>query len=208
MLFAAQSYDTAFTESTFNDPTACIAMGIFEQNGRRCGMLLDAWTKRMEYPALRKRVMSDWKATYGGDKTDALNPPRRADIIVLEDKGSGISLRQDLLSANVPVFKYNPGKADKYSRAHAAAPLLELDCIYVMESRKEPGETVMWARDFLKQLEEFPNAEHDDYVDAFTQLMIYFRDAGWLQLDYVLEDPPAESDYDEKRRAKRNPYGG
>jgi predicted phage terminase large subunit-like protein len=208
--FLLQSYDTAFTDKTANDPTACTVWGTFLHNKKKCAMLLDAWDKNLNYPELRKKAIADFKALYGGRKTerggtDPLHPPRRADLILMEDKGSGISLLQDLRAARLPVHAYNPGRADKWSRAQQALPLYELDLIYIPESTKRPGEVISWAQSFLRQLTAFgPKvAAHDDYVDTFTQVMIYLRDNNLLELPQLEEDESEERDY---TKQKGNPY--
>jgi predicted phage terminase large subunit-like protein len=210
--FLLQSYDTAFTDDTANDPTACTVWALFYHATikKKCAMLLDAWDEHMNYPELRKKVIADYKALYGGRKNergayDQLHPPRRADLILLEDKGSGISLVQDLRAARLPVHKYNPGKADKWSRAQQALPIYELDLIYIPESTKRPGQPIAWAEAFVRQLTAFgPKiTAHDDYVDTFTQAVIYMRDSAMLELPVVEEDEPKEVDYKGK---KGNPY--
>lgn len=208
--FIVQSYDTAFTKQTHNDPTACSSWGVFYQRDddkeRACVMLLDAWSDHLAYPALRKKLLDDWKAEYGGIQGDPNHPSRRADTLLIEEKGSGQSIIQDLRIANVPVIPYNPGRADKIARAQTAAPLLESGCFYLLESKKEAGKAIRWARDFLEQLEQFPNGEHDDYADTFTQLAIYLRDAGFLTLRTIDLEGPIDVDYGSLKKAKGNPY--
>lgn len=204
--FVLQSYDTAFTEKTANDPTACSVWGIFKRkDGLKCGLLLDAWDDNLNYPALRKRAMADYKARYGGIPGDQLHPGRRPDCVLVEEKGSGISLLQDMRAARLPVHAYNPGRADKYARAQMALPLYELDIFYVLESPKRPGEPISWANGFVNQLTTFGHkvSAHDDYVDTFTQAVIYFRDAALLELKGIPEDEELEADY---RRKRGNPY--
>lgn len=202
-----QSYDTAFTADTANDPTACTVWGIFEHKRRKCALLLDAWDEHISYPSLRPKFIADWKAKYGGIKDDQMHPARRPDILLIEEKGSGIALVRDLRAAGIPVSTYNPGKSSKTQRAHLASPLLELDVIYVLESKKEHGKPITWARPFIAQCEQFPNAEHDDYVDTFTQAMIYFKDTNILELPESEPEEAEEVDYNAIRKAKTNPYG-
>lgn len=208
--YVVQSYDTAFTDKTENDPTACTVWGIWEDKVKgiivRKAMLLEAWTDHLRYPELRKKVMEDWKAKYGGRKNDPLHPSRRADVVLVEDKGSGQSVVQDLQQANVPVVRYNPGRADKTARAALASPMLELDLFYVLESGRDPGKAITWARPLLEQCEQFPNGEHDDLVDTFTQATIYLRDQGFLELPEIPQDVPEEIDYTERKK-RVNPYG-
>jgi predicted phage terminase large subunit-like protein len=208
-----QSYDTAYTEDTQNDPCACSVWGIFGVQDpntgklKRCAILMDSWAEHLSWPILRPRVMKDWSQQYGGDKKDPLNPARKPDTIIIEEKGSGISLIQDLRQSRVPVVAYNPGRASKVTRAHLAAPLLETNCFYVLESSREPGKPVMWAREFLLQLEQFPNAEHDDYVDTFTQTAIYLQRSEFLDMPKVEVEKPTERDYNTERKKRTNPYG-
>ena len=201
--YILQSYDCAFTEKTTGDPTACTVWAIFTHNGKRNAMLIDAWDEHLSYPELRKRAVNDWTTEYGGMTKDSpYSRARRPDRILVEAKASGQSLIQDLRLAKVPVIGYNPGLADKISRAHQASPTLELDMIWIPESAKNPGHFVSWANKFVKQLEKFPVADHDDYVDTFTQAIIYFKNDGWFEL------PQARDIDDPKPRAKEriNPY--
>ena len=197
-----QSYDTAFEEKESNDPSACSVWGVFEHKGKRGAMLLDAWADQLAYPALRKKVVDEWHSVYGKTKE---RKGKKADVVLIEKKASGQSLLQDLRAANIPAVPYLP-IGGKVPRAHQMAPVLELDCLWIPESNKEPGEFVTWARPFVDQCEKFPNAEHDDYVDTATQAIIYLRDGGWFELDKAPEDEVEEVDYHAKKRAGQNPY--
>lgn len=200
--YILQSYDTAFTEKTTNDPTACTVYGIFSDKGKRGVMILDAWSDHFDYPDIRSRIIADWKSVYGGD--DKGRKGRKPDAMLIEDKGSGIALIQELRSHNIPALSYNPGRADKISRAHQIAPILDLGCVWVLESAKRPGQWVSWADELKNQLERFPNSDHDDYVDTVTQAFIFLRDSSMLELDYFEGDPIEEADYYSSKR--ENPY--
>lgn len=201
--YILQSYDCAFTEKTSGDPTACTVWAMFTHNGKRNVMLIDAWDDHLSYPELRARAIKDWGTEYGGMTKDSPHSrARRPDRVLVEAKASGQSLLQDLRLAKVPAVPYNPGLADKISRAHQAAPTLELGMVWVPESGKNPGQPVSWAAAFLKQLAKFPVAEHDDYVDTFTQAIIYLKNSQWFEL-------PQARDVDEPRRketSRTNPY--
>ncbi len=201
--YILQSYDCAFTEKTTGDPTACSVWAIFTHKGIRNAMLIDAWDEHLSYPDLRARAVKDWTTEYGGMTKDSpYSRAKRPDRILVEAKASGQSLLQDLRLAKVPAVGYNPGQADKVSRAHQAAPTLELGLLWVPESGKNPGHPVTWAAAFLKQLGKFPVAEHDDYVDTFTQAIIYLKNDGWFEL-------PQARDVDEPRISNKpriNPY--
>jgi predicted phage terminase large subunit-like protein len=201
--YILQSYDCAFTEKTTGDPTACSVWAMFTHKGARNAMLIDAWDEHLSYPDLRARAVKDWTTEYGGMTKDSpYSRAKRPDRILVEAKASGQSLLQDLRLAKVPAVGYNPGQADKVSRAHQAAPTLELGLLWVPESKKNLGQPVSWAASFLKQLGKFPVAEHDDYVDTFTQAVIYLKNDGWFEL-------PQAKDIDEPRiinKTRVNPY--
>jgi len=201
--YILQSYDCAFTEKTTGDPTACTVWAVFTHNGQRNIMLIDAWDEHLGYPDLRARAIKDWTTEYGVmSKENPYARARRPDRILVEAKASGQSLLQDLRLAKVPAIGYNPNNADKISRAHQAAPTLELGLVWVPESSKIPGQPVTWAEGFLRQVAKFPVAEHDDYVDTFTQAVIYLRNERWFEL-------PKAKDIDEpkvKPKQRVNPY--
>ena len=181
--YILQSYDCAFTEKSTGDPTACTVYAIFTHEGSRQVMLIDAWSEHLSYPDLRSRAVKDWAMEYGGlSDTNPFGKAKRPDRILVEAKASGQSLLQDLRLAKVPAIGYNPGNADKISRAHQAAPTLELGLCWIPESKKTPGHPVSWASGFISELNKFPVGKHDDYVDTYTQAIIYFKNDGWFSL--------------------------
>lgn len=200
--YVLQSYDTAFTKDTANDPTACTVWGIFWFEGRNNAMLIDCWQDFMEYPELRSRVIKDWSSKYCGDKRDPANKPRQADLCLIEKKGSGQSLLQDLRMTQVKFAEYNPGLADKVARAHLITPLLDGGVVWVPES-KGGNAWVTWATWLQKQMERFPNDEHDDGVDTMTQALRYLRDAGFLTLKESQREDPRKPELPKERV---NPY--
>lgn len=203
--YIIQSYDTAFTEKTHNDPTACTVWGVFEDaKSNFCIMLLDAWQDHIKYPDLRERVTEEYNAKYGGIAGNPMQPGQGPDLVLIEEKGSGITLIQDLNRTRVPVRAYNPGRMDKVQRLHAVSHLPCNGRVYLLESKKVPGEPVTWATDFVTEVCVFPLSLHDDYTDTFSQVLALLRDQNWLTIDPVEK----EDDYaDPKERTeRRNPY--
>lgn len=213
--YILQSYDTAFTELEENDPTAMTAWGVFGyledtkhgKEPRTGAMLLECWEKWMDYPTLRQKMITDYKAgEYGGDDNDPGNKPRHVDRVLIEDKASGKSLVQDLRSlARVPVLPFNPGHSSKVARGHEASPHLEAGNMWLLESKVEKGKIIKWARPFVDHLEAFPNGEHFDYADTFTQAIIYLARTRHLTLPSVREEVDLEHDYHADKKV--NPYG-
>lgn len=205
--YIVQSYDTAYTEKTHNDPTAQSAWGVFQdEKGQFCVLLLDAWDEHLQYPDLRKKVQSEFKAIYGGDPDNAHKPGQKADIALIEEKGSGITLIQDLQRAGVAIRAYNPGKMDKVQRMHAISHLVANGRVYIMESAKVPGEFVTWATEFIEQVCLFPMALHDDYADTFSQMLALLRDQDWLSIDPKEIEEHYADEKDEDKGRSRNPY--
>lgn len=203
--YIIQSYDTAFTEKTHNDPTAHQTWGVFRptNDSPHCVMLLDAWIDHLKYPDLRDKVTNEFKNTrYGGNDNNPYDKGQPVDIVLIEEKGSGITLIQDLQRAGIPVRAYNPGKMDKVQRLHAVSHLVANGRCYIPESTKVPGEFRTWATDFVTELCTFPNSLHDDQVDAFSQALSLLRDQTWLTID------PAEVEehYADEQKKKVNPY--
>lgn len=202
--YIVQSYDGAYDDdaTSSNDPSACTVWGIFEHAGIRAAILLDAWDDHLGYPDFRKKVLEEWHSEYG--KTDR-RKGKKPDTVLVENKSSGISILQDLRRANIPAVPYNPGRMSKVQRAHAVSAVHELGIIYILESKKDPGKPITWARPFVDQVAKFPNAEHDDYVDTYTQALTFLRDGGQLEMPIAELDLVEEYDYAEKRRSF-NPY--
>lgn len=202
IIYVLQSYDTAFTEATENDPTGCLVFGVFRPGPDEpfAVMILDAWTDHMKYPDLRKKTQDDYRATYGPGEA-------AVDLMVIEDKGSGITLIQDLQRAGLPVRKYNPGRPDKTMRLHSISHLVYNGLVYIPESKQVSGEFVTWAEEFLREVCSYPNSPHDEYVDCLSQGLAVFRDQEWLSVDKPEEKNPYEDDdVWESSSARVNPY--
>lgn len=242
-----QSYDTAFTEKTWNDPTACTVWGVFNARtvfsaqqilhlGIRfpwVALLLDAWCDRLHYPDLRARVVADFKLTYGAGVAPAgkpligptrgnAYPGRKVDLVLVEDKGSGISLLQDLTRANIPCHGYNPGRESKTARAHMTSHFVRNGSVWLPESSayERQGQPRDWAEPFLSQVCAFNGDPqlirdaqagrarglhddyHDDYVDTMTQTLAYLGDMGWIKSDI----PPPEQLPTTAPKSRGNPY--
>lgn len=197
--YVVQSYDTAFTDRTNNDPTACTVWGIFRPSEDKgaCVMLLDAWGDYLTYPDLKPRLLDEYESLYG-------EPGKKVDLMLIEDKGSGISLIQDLQRAGVMVRAYNPGRADKMQRLHMVANIIAAGRVYIPESMVHEGMPRDWAEPFINQMCSFPESTHDDYVDSCTQALRLLRDMNFLNID----PPPPDTDMyiDERKPRRVNPY--
>jgi predicted phage terminase large subunit-like protein len=198
--FVIQSYDTAFTEKTQNDPTACSVWGVFKSEGRWCVLLLDCWEEWLEYPQLKRKVIEEYNSMYG-------DPPRGVDMILIEDKGSGIALRRDLQQSGLPARAYNPGKADKIQRMNMVSYLVENGLVYLPESDKEErrGKPRSWVDPFVEQLTMFPNSKRDDWADTFSGCLWILKDMSLIADKPTYEEEEEMETWD-KEDERRNPY--
>ena len=214
--FIVLSLDTAYTEATRDkktgdaDPTACAVFGLFYVKRTAHVILLDCWDEHLGLPELIRRVKREMNTPYGDDEDNALIKPlfgsgkpltsgRKPDVLLIEDKGSGISLRQMLAEAKLEAYAYNPGRADKLSRLHIVSPIFSQRRVWLPESDKLPGKPRTWCEPLLAQLCAFTgegSTKHDDYVDATSQAMRLLIDKGLLKLvkePLVHAPPPKEA---------------
>ena len=195
------SLDTAYTEKSLDkkgdpDPTACGVFGVFRHGNQNHVMLLDCWDEHLGLPALMRKVKKELQVAYGDDEDQALIRPmfgsdkprtsgRKPDILLIEDKGSGISLRQMLSEAGIEAYAYNPGRADKLSRLHIVSPVFAQKRVWLPESEKHAGQPRTWCEPLVAQLCAFTgpgSVKHDDYVDVSTQALRLCLDKGLIAL--------------------------
>jgi len=193
--FILMSLDTAFTEKAMNkktkepDYTACQVWGLWDHDGHPNMLLLDAWRDHLGFPQLVERVKKERAFTYGDSdepliktylgRNSAGHQGRQPDLILIEDKGSGISLRQQLAVEDIIATPYNPGKMDKLSRLHAVSPLFAAKRVWAVESDRHPGRPRSWADPVITAVCSFHGAgsiRHDDEVDVCTQALRWFKD--------------------------------
>lgn len=221
--YVIMSLDTAFTQKTLDkkthdaDPTACQVWGLFEDPpGYNNVILVDAWDDHLGFPDLLKRVKREKDIRYGEEQDKPLlahplfQTPKRPhdtgrapDVILIEEKGSGISLRQALAYEGIDTQAYNPGRQDKLTRLHAVSHLFCAGRIWMMESRdpKRKGQLTQFGEAVLRQLTTFKgegSIKHDDHVDACTQAIRYLSDRNFMPVSLTAQemeedasDPPA-----------------
>jgi predicted phage terminase large subunit-like protein len=218
------SLDTAFTEDTRDSKTgdadysACSVWGLYRRDKGVGILLLDCWQERLGLPDLVDKVKSELKVRYGGDDAPMITPMwgspalrdagRGVDTLIIEDKGSGISLRQVLAREGIMAMAYNPGRADKLARLHAISHLFSHAFVFIPESETRPGQFKTWAEPLVEQVCSFSgkgSIPHDDLLDSTTQALRYLADYARMSATEEMEDPDDVTvDYTKKRG---NPYG-
>jgi predicted phage terminase large subunit-like protein len=199
--YIVQSYDCAFSEKTYNDPTAMTTWGVFKPlDGPMSVLLIDCWAEHLDFPKLKPKVLDEWRVSYGEGK-DA----KRPDLILVEDKAAGISLVQELRHAHLPVRAWNPGKADKMQRLQITASIFATKRVWLPESSVRKGYVKDWCEGFLSQICAFPDSTHDDYVDSATQAIRLLKDMGFLDIN---PEPryDDDDDYYDAQPKRVNPY--
>jgi len=233
------SLDTAFTEATHDkksqkgDPTACSVWGLFGVKRTRSELdpeelnilLLDCWEEWLGLPALIKRVKKEMVLTYGDADEPLIKPRivdkehrprhqgRKPDLILIEEKGSGISLRQSLATENILTHGYNPGAEDKLSRLHIVSPLFSAHRIWAVESEVRRGTFKTWADPLITQVCSYVgegSTDRDDLLDTTTQALRLIMDKFFGPLT-VKVDPEEVKRTEaalevDRRKRKKNPY--
>jgi predicted phage terminase large subunit-like protein len=126
--------------------------------------LLDLWRERVDYPQLRY-------AAY------RLREKYPAATLLIEDKGSGTSLIQDLRADNVSVIGINP-EGDKLTRVAKISAQFEADSVFF--PRNAP-----WLNSLKAELLGFPNVKYDDQVDSVSQALSWIKQHRQYQISFA-----------------------
>ena len=176
--YMIQSWDTAFTKSERSDYSACVTLGVFYMNENIEDphiILLDAFQKRMEFPELKDKAQSHYQYW-------------EPDTLLVEAKAAGAPLVFELRQMGIPVTEYTPSRGtrqvsnDKFARLNSVTDLFRSGKVWAPDTR--------WAYELIEQMAAFPNAEHDDLVDATVQALLRFRQGGFLRLQSDERDEP------------------
>jgi len=85
---------------------------------------------------------------------------------IIEDKANGPAIIDALRNELSGIVPMSP-QGSKLARAQAAAPELEAGNYWLPQTQ--------WAEEFIEECAAFPNAAHDDQVDAWSQAACRFR---------------------------------
>lgn len=152
------SWDTASKADELND----YSVGITALVKKDVFYILNVVRARLLYPDLKKRIIAE-KARW------------KPDYILIEDKGSGTSLLQDLRGSGVYARPIEP-KGDKIVRMSACTAIIESGSVYLPRSAP-------WLDELESELSAFPLGVHDDQVDALSQLINWYKTGSRYTLD-------------------------
>lgn len=234
--YIVMSLDTALTEETRDkttgdpDYTACSVWGLFQFEKRANAMMIDAWRARLGFPELLARVKDELKSEYGQMETPIVRPligpaqvaleTKKIDLLLIEDIGSGKTLRQVMASQGVMAYAYNPGRAKKIERLHAVSHLFAggssgAGVVWMTEGRRmnkdgsytATGDFSSWAQPVVEQLVTFSgegSIPHDDDMDAAVQALRLLSDRNLL--DTIRKREGADVNATPPRPEAANPY--
>ena len=148
------SWDTAYKEKEINDPSVAEIFDVID--GKI--YLVDVIRERVAFTKLQELASQ-------------LNEAWRPNTHVVEDRGSGTSLIQWMQENNIPVEAMEP-EGNKVIRADNEAPQINAGLVYIPDDEIAPN----WLDEFLSELQQFPNAPHDDMVDAMSQGLKFIRE--------------------------------
>jgi predicted phage terminase large subunit-like protein len=177
--FVISSWDTAQKKTERSDYSAMTTWGVFQAEDPETGkavsnlILLANYKARLEFPTLKQKV----KQFYDEDQPDTL---------LVEDKGSGISLIQEFRAMGTPVENFSYGRGakgvsnDKVARANLVSDIFASGYVWRPPLRS--------AEEVVEECAEFPYGEHDDYVDSVVQALLRFRSGGLIRTARDEED--------------------
>ena len=146
------AWDTASKVEETNDYSASVTFG--RLGGQ--AWLLEVFRDKLEYPELKEAIRQRQKR-------------HRADVVLIEDAGSGQNLLADLKRDGL--FKVQGVKAQQHKelRLRAATSMMAEGRIYFPKQE-------MWSAAFEGELLSFPIGRHDDMVDAFVHAITWMKE--------------------------------
>ena len=150
-LTVVQSWDTASKADQHHDYSVCTTWGIRGDDL----FLLDVERARLDFPSLKRRIIDHARQW-------------QAQTLLIEDKGSGTALIQQLRSEPNGICyptAFVP-KDDKLTRFHAQSAWIEAGHVWLPEQAS-------WLEELRLELASFPQGRNDDQVDSISQFLAW-----------------------------------
>jgi len=169
-----QSWDTASKAEDHNDYSVCTTW-LIKKNKY---YLLHVFRKRLEYPDLLKRIKIQANSHH-------------VDVILIEDKGAGTSVLQELKrNTELNVIGIEP-QGDKATRLYTVTPIIEAGRVFLKEDAS-------WLDIYLHEMLLFPKGKHDDQVDSTSQFLQWADKHGEPEsFEVFIAYSPYRHDYDD-----------
>jgi predicted phage terminase large subunit-like protein len=145
------SWDTAQSSHELADYSACVVLLVRKETV----YILDVVRERLEYPDLIRVVLKHHRGWR--------NAGCSSYALLIERKGSGLSLIQDLQRQNIHPIGINP-EGDKIMRMAAQTAPIEAGAVHLPTRAG-------WLDEFKKEILSFPKSRHDDQIDALSQAL-------------------------------------
>src|SRR5262249_59077591 len=110
--------------------------------------------ERLEYPDLKRKVTAVYRTWRSASSNCEL---------IIEDRGSGMSLIQDLKRESINAIAVDP-EGEKAMRMNAQTARIEAGSVFLPH---QAG----WLDDFRAEILPFPAGRYSDQVDAFSQAL-------------------------------------
>ena len=175
--YIIMSLDAAGETHNRADYTALTTWGVFmyeggvkDADGKDIGtpnaynlILLNSIKRRVEFTELKKLAMEEYQTW-------------EPDAFIVEKKGAGAPLYQELRRTGIIVQEYTPhrGSGDKTARLNSVADIIRSKLVWVPQTR--------WAEELVEEVAAFPFASHDDLVDSTVMVLMRFRQGGFIRL--------------------------
>jgi predicted phage terminase large subunit-like protein len=144
------SWDTAMSAGELSDYSACVVLQVKGETA----YVLDVVRERLEFPDLRRKIVEVHRRWRNNTNSYAL---------LIEDKGSGMSLIQELKREGIRAIGVKP-TMEKILRMNAHTARIEAGSVHVPRQAS-------WLEDFRKEIMTFPASRYDDQTDALSQAL-------------------------------------
>ncbi|HVY88322.1 MAG TPA: phage terminase large subunit [Hyphomonadaceae bacterium] len=148
-----QSWDTANTTAEWSNYCVCTTWGIKDKTV----YLINVFRERMLYPDLKRSVI-ERAAMF-----DAV-------AVLIENQASGKQLLQELPRDGFTIALGVDPDGDKQMRMASQTAIIANGFVVVPDD-------VQWAREYMYEMEVFPNGKYDDQVDSTSQFLTWFNNA-------------------------------
>jgi predicted phage terminase large subunit-like protein len=144
------SWDTALSSKELSSYSACVVLQVKGDTA----YVLEVVRERLEYPELKRKVIAIYRKWR--------NACSRFELVI-ENKGSGMSIIQDLEREGISAIAVDP-EGDKAMRMNAQTARIEAGSVLLP---RQAG----WLDDFRAEILPFPTGRYSDQIDAFSQAL-------------------------------------